>query len=100
MEFLDYKTMCKQTMPCVGFTTVRGYKQTDMGQARISSHGQGKNKDRTEKEHFGITVPVLHKEFTLWWRDLELIRPTGCPLIHKMLKTLLDKLQKRKISSC
>jgi len=68
------------TLPHAGFTTVRGYKQTDMGQARISLHGQGKNKDRTEKEPFDITVPVLHKEFTLWWRDLESSRTYGMPL--------------------
>jgi len=67
-------------LPHAGFVTVRGYKQTGMSQARISLHGQGKNKDRTEKTPFDITVPVLHKEFTLWWRDLEATRSSGLPL--------------------
>jgi len=68
------------TLPHAGFITVRGYKRTDMGAARISLHGQGKNVDRSEKEHFDITVPVLHKEFSLWWRDLEASRSNGLPL--------------------
>jgi uncharacterized linocin/CFP29 family protein len=68
------------TLPHAGFITVRGYKRTDMSQARISLHGQGKNKDRTEKTPFDITVPVLHKEFTIYWRDLEASRAYGLPL--------------------
>jgi len=68
------------TLPHAGFITVRGYKRTDMNAARISLHGQGKNVDRSEKEPFDITVPVLHKEFSLWWRDLEASRSNGLPL--------------------
>jgi len=68
------------TLPHAGFITVRGYKRTSMSAARISLHGQGKNVDRSEKEHFDITVPVLHKEFSLWWRDLEASRSNGLPL--------------------
>ena len=67
-------------LPHAGFTKVRGYRQTDMSQARISLHGQGKNKDRSEKESFDITVPTIHKEFTIWWRDLEATRSSGLPL--------------------
>ena len=68
------------TLPHAGFITVRGYKLTDMSEARISIHGQGKNKDRSEKEAFDVTVPTIHKEFALWWRDLEASRTNGLPL--------------------
>lgn len=68
------------SLPNVGFLTVRGYRRTDMGSARISLYGQGKNKDRSEKAAFDITVPVLHKEFEVLWRDLEASRATGLPL--------------------
>jgi uncharacterized linocin/CFP29 family protein len=67
-------------LPHAGFITVRGYRRSDMSQARISIHGQGKNKDRSEKESFDVTVPTIHKEFTLWWRDLEATRSSGLPL--------------------
>jgi uncharacterized linocin/CFP29 family protein len=68
------------TLPHAGFITVRGYKRTDMSQARISLYGQGKNKDRSIKMPFDITVPVIHKEFTINWRDLEASRANGLPL--------------------
>jgi uncharacterized linocin/CFP29 family protein len=68
------------TLPHAGFITVRGYKRSDMGAARISLHGQGKNVDRSEKEAFDVTVPTLHKECTLWWRDIEATRSSGMPL--------------------
>jgi uncharacterized linocin/CFP29 family protein len=68
------------TLPHAGFITVRGYKRTDMSQARISLYGQGENKDRSIKTPFDITVPVIHKEFTLNWRDLEASRANGLPL--------------------
>ncbi len=68
------------TLPHAGFLTVRGYKRTDMSQARISLHGQGKNKDRSEKTPFDITVPVIHKEFTIYWREIEASRANGVPI--------------------
>jgi len=63
-----------------GCITVRGYRRTDMSQARISLYGQGKNKDRSIKTPFDVTVPVIHKEFTLNWRDLLATRNQGIPL--------------------
>jgi len=51
-----------------------------MSQARISLYGQGKNKDRSIKTPFDVTVPVIHKEFTLNWRDLLATRNQGVPL--------------------
>jgi uncharacterized linocin/CFP29 family protein len=68
------------TLPHAGFLTVRGYRRTDMSQARISLYGQGKNKDRSIKTAFDVTVPVIHKEFTINWRDLEATRNQGLPL--------------------
>lgn len=67
-------------LPHAGFTTVRGYKQTDMKQARISIHGQGKSKDRISLASFDVTVPVIHSEFSLYWRDILSSRNGGLPL--------------------
>jgi uncharacterized linocin/CFP29 family protein len=69
------------TLPHAGFLSVRSYSRTDMSQARISLYGQGKNKDRSVKTQLtDITVPVIHKEFTINWRDLEAGRNAGMPL--------------------
>jgi uncharacterized linocin/CFP29 family protein len=67
-------------LPHAGFLTVRGYKMTDMSQASISLYGQTTSKDRTQLASFDITVPVIHKEFTLWWRDVLAARGGGLPL--------------------
>lgn len=60
-----------------GDVTVRGYKQTDMGAATISLHGQTMGRDRSIRTKYDITVPVLHKEFIIWWRDLLASRDSG-----------------------
>lgn len=63
-----------------GDITVRGYKQTDMSAATISLHGQTMGRDRSVRAAFDITVPVLHKEFIIWWRDLLKSREGGSPI--------------------
>ena len=68
------------TLPHAGFLTVRGYKRADMSAATISLHGASGSKDRTEKEHFDITVPVIEKEFDVLWRELEASRESGMPI--------------------
>jgi uncharacterized linocin/CFP29 family protein len=67
-------------LPHAGFTSVRGYKQTDLKQARLSMYGQGKSKDRISLTAFDVNVPVLHSEFKLYWRDLIASRNGGLPL--------------------
>jgi uncharacterized linocin/CFP29 family protein len=51
-----------------------------MSAARISLHGQGGSKDRTEKTPFDITVPVIEKDFDIMWRELEASRESGMPI--------------------
>lgn len=67
-------------LPHAGFTTIRGYKLTDMSAARISLHGQGSSLDQAPKAHFDITVPVISKDFQLLWRDILAARGGGLPL--------------------
>ena len=69
-----------EVLPHAGFLTVRGYKRTSMGQARISLYGQSGSKDRSVKTPFDITVPVLDQNFKINWRDLEASRSNGQPL--------------------
>jgi uncharacterized linocin/CFP29 family protein len=67
-------------LPHAGFLKVRGYRESDMSEATISLHGQTKAKDRVELAPFDITVPVIHKEFTLYWRDVIASRNGGLPI--------------------
>jgi uncharacterized linocin/CFP29 family protein len=69
-----------EVLPHAGFMTVRGYKRTSMGQASISLYGQSKNKDRSVKTPYDVTVPVIEKKFSISWRDLEASRANGLPL--------------------
>ncbi len=69
-----------ETLPHAGFLTVRGYKRTSMGQARISLYGQSGSRDRSVKTPYDITVPVLDQNFKINWRDLEASRGNQQPL--------------------
>lgn len=84
VEAVRPKLIGRQLFPVAkvnpGDITVRGYKQTDMGAATISIHGQTMSRDRSIRTKFDITVPVLHKEFIIWWRDLLNSREGGTPI--------------------
>ncbi len=67
-------------LPHAGFRTVRGYKSTDMSQAAIDMDGQNKSLDIVKLSSFDISVPVIHKEFKLLWRDILSSRGGGIPL--------------------
>lgn len=69
-----------QRLPHAGLTSVRGYKETDMGQATIDMQGITKNRDRVELASFDVKVPVIHKEFKLYWRDIIASRNGGLPI--------------------
>jgi uncharacterized linocin/CFP29 family protein len=67
-------------LPHAGFTTVRAWKETDMGQATIDMHGITQTKDRIQLEGFDVKVPVIHKEFLLYWRTVIASRYGGLPI--------------------
>jgi len=67
-------------LPHAGFTSVRAWKETDMGQATIDMHGITQTKDRIQLEGFDVKVPVIHKEFLLYWRDVIASRYGGLPI--------------------
>jgi uncharacterized linocin/CFP29 family protein len=67
-------------LPNAGLKTVRGYKATDMSQASIDMEGNTDNEDRVELAGFDISVPVIHKSFTIAWRDIEAARNSGMPI--------------------
>lgn len=63
-----------------GFRTVTFYTQGEMSRAVMDMEGQQESLDRAPLAPHTVTVPVLHKETMLFWRDLEMKRQQGQPL--------------------
>lgn len=63
-----------------GYRIVYYYTQGDMSAAMIDMEGQGESLDRAPLTRQQVSVPVLHKETMLFWRDLALSRGNGVPL--------------------
>lgn len=63
-----------------GYRTVKFYTQNDMSAAVIDMEGQQESLDKADLTLHSVTVPVLHKETLLFWRDLEMKRQNGQPL--------------------
>lgn len=63
-----------------GYRTVYFYTQSDMSAAVIDMEGQQESMDDVPLTPHTVTVPVLHKEFRLLWRDIAMKREAGLPL--------------------
>lgn len=66
-----------ETVPSVGFREIRKFTETDMSAALIDMDGDEVNIDRTQLAASTISMPVIHKEFIVNWRDLEARREVG-----------------------
>lgn len=66
-----------RTLPHAGFKKYTFYNETDMSQATIDMTGEPDSKDRVVLEETSVDVPVLHKEYTLHWRDVLMRREGG-----------------------
>jgi len=62
-----------------------------MSAAQISLHGQTVSRDRLEETSFDITVPVIHKGFILWWREVIASRNGGMPLETRSIEKAARK---------
>lgn len=67
-------------LPDAGFTTVRFFRETDMGQATISMTGETAVRDRLELAADNLNIPVISKDFKIHWRDVIAARRRGEPL--------------------
>lgn len=63
-----------------GFRIVTFYTEGDMSAAVIDMEGQQESMDRAPLAPHTVTVPVLHKETRLFWRDLSMKREAGQPI--------------------
>jgi len=66
-----------QRLPDAGVKTWRQFVMTDMAQAVIDMDGQTESMDRNEFTPKDAQVPTIHKEFTLFWRDVIASRRNG-----------------------
>ena len=79
-QLIGRRIMPVTTLPHAGFTSMRGYKATDMSPANLSLYGTGKNIDSVKLTAFDIPVPVISKDFQIMWRDLIASRGGGLPI--------------------
>jgi len=69
-----------KTLPNAGIRSLRKYVQTDMSGAVVDMDGEDISLDRTVLTAADIQIPVLHKEFTINWRDILAARHNNQPL--------------------
>lgn len=72
----------RQLMPVLplanaGFRQYTFYNETDMGQAVIDMNGEEEARDRVELAETNVAIPIIHKEYTLHWRDVLARREGG-----------------------
>jgi uncharacterized linocin/CFP29 family protein len=70
----------KKILPNAGIRSIRHYTQTDMGGAVIDMNGEDVSLDRTVLAAGDVMIPVIHKEFSINWRDILAARHNNQPL--------------------
>ena len=72
-------------IPDAKFT--RHYTEEDPSGAVIDMDGKGQSDDYPEKTAHDIKMPVIHKEFLLNWRDIEMSRRQGPSILDDSIRT-------------
>jgi uncharacterized linocin/CFP29 family protein len=72
----------RQLMPIIslahaGFRKYTYYTENDMGQAIIDMQGEEQSQDLVDLDEEHVKLPILHKEYTLHWRDVLMRREGG-----------------------
>ena len=75
----------RQVMPITslnhaGFQQYTFYTETDMSQALIDMTGEEEAQDQVALTESNVNIPIIHKEYTLHWRDVLARRETGTDL--------------------
>jgi uncharacterized linocin/CFP29 family protein len=75
----------RQVMPITslahaGFQSYTFYTETDMSQALIDMTGEEEAQDTVALSESNVAIPIIHKEYTLHWRDVLARRETGTDL--------------------
>lgn len=72
-------------IPDAKFT--RFYDEQDPSEAVIDMDGKAQSDDFPEKTAHDIKLPVIHKEFLLNWRDIEISRRQGPSILDDSIRT-------------
>ena len=65
----------------------RFYNESDPSEAGIDMDGKAQSDDFPEKTAYDIKLPVIHKEFLLNWRDIEISRNQGPSILDDSIRT-------------
>lgn len=79
-KFIARQLFSPTPLPNAGIKTWTVKTLTDMSEARLDMDGYGAATDRTKKTDHSVSVPVLHKDYFLPWRDVIASRAAGMPI--------------------
>lgn len=66
-----------RTLGHAGYQKYYYYTETDMSQALIDMYGEEESQDEVKLTEEDVSIPIIHKEYTLHWRDVEARRQRG-----------------------
>jgi len=74
-----------RNIPDAKFT--RFYTEVDPSEAGIDMDGKAQSDDFPEKTAHDVKLPVIHKEFLLNWRDIDISRRQGPSILDDSIRT-------------
>jgi uncharacterized linocin/CFP29 family protein len=95
LETFRYQLQARKIFPIVGIPDAkftRYYDEEDPSEAVIDMDGKGQSDDYPEKTAHDLKMPVIHKEFLLNWRDIEISRRQGPSILDDSIRTATRKV--------
>ena len=90
VEQVRYQLQARKIFPVRGIPDAkfgRFYTEVDPSEAGIDMDGKAQSDDFPEKTAHDIKLPVIHKEFLLNWRDIEISRREGPSILDDSIRT-------------
>lgn len=90
LETFRYQLVARKLFPVVNIPDAkftRHYDESDPSEAVIDMDGKAQSDDFPEKTAHDIKLPVIHKEFLLNWRDIEISRRQGPSVLDDSIRT-------------
>ncbi len=90
VEQVRYQVQARKIFPVRNIADAkfgRYYTETDPSEAGIDMDGKAQSDDFPEKTAHDIKLPVIHKEFLLNWRDIDISRRQGPSILDDSIRT-------------
>lgn len=90
LETFRYQLVARKLFPVINAPDskfYRFYDESDPSEAVIDMDGKAQSDDFPEKTAHDIKRPVIHKEFLLNWRDIDISRRQGPSILDDSIRT-------------